>query len=146
MLYSEQPIVLLARRHLSTMLLTNFENLNSISNIFREEHDFLVLTNPLIICIYLRTTDRHFRDQGNVLHPTSKLLKSDLFQSLNTFRNLSLWIFAAGKATLVIIQNYSTYCYFWRILIGNGSKQDIKFLWKKLHYKFWYYYGVTLSV
>ena len=78
-----------------------------------------------------------------------KVTKSDFFQTLNTFRNPSLRIFPAGKASLVIIQNYSTYCYiisaFWRILIGNGSKQDIKFLWKKLLYKFWYYYAVTLS-
>ena len=84
LLYSEQPTVLLARRHLNTMLLTNFENLNSISNIFQETNDFLVLTDPLIICIYLRTTDRHFREQGNVHHPTSKLLKCDLVQTLNT--------------------------------------------------------------
>ena len=56
-LYSEQPTVLLARRHLNTMLLTNFDNLNSISNIFQETHDFLVLTDPVIICIYFRTTD-----------------------------------------------------------------------------------------
>ena len=83
------------------MLLTNFENLNSISKIFREAHDFLVLTDPLIICVCLRTTDRHFRDQGNVLHRTSKSLKSDLFQTLNTFRNPSLRIFPAGKASLV---------------------------------------------
>ena len=34
---------------------------------------------------------------------------------------------------------------FWQILIVNGGKQDIKLLWKKLYYKFWYY-GVTLSV
>ena len=130
MLYSEQPTVLLVRRHLNTMLLSNFENLNSISNIFREAHDFLVLTDPPIICISLRTTDRHFRGQGNVLNPTSKLLKSQLLQTLNTFRNPSLRIFAARKASPVIIQNYSTYWYiisaFWRILIGKGSKQDIK--------------------
>ena len=78
MLYSEQSTVLLARRHLNTMLLTNFETLNSISKIFQEIHDLLVLTDALIICIYLRTTDRHFRDQGNVCHPTWKLLKCDL--------------------------------------------------------------------
>ena len=69
MLYSEQP--LLAWRHLNTMILTNFQNLNSISNIFQEMHNFLVLTDPVIICIYLRTTGRHFRDQGNIRHPTS---------------------------------------------------------------------------
>ena len=83
------------------MLFTNFENLNSISNILQETYDFLVLKDPVIICIYLRTTDRHLRDQGNFLHLTSKLLKWDLFQTLNTFRNPSLQIFAAGKASLV---------------------------------------------
>ena len=33
------------------MILTNFENLNSVSNIFQETHDFLVLKDPVIICI-----------------------------------------------------------------------------------------------
>ena len=83
------------------MLLTNFENVSSISNIFQETHDFLVLADQLIICIYLRTTDRYFRDLGNVNHPTSKLLKFDLVETLNTFRNPSLRIFAAGKVSLV---------------------------------------------
>ena len=55
MLYSEQPTDLLAWRHLNPMLLTNFENLNSIPNIFQETHNFLVLTDLVIICIYLRT-------------------------------------------------------------------------------------------
>ena len=49
MLYSDQPTVLLARRDLNTMILTNFENLNSISNIFQETHDFLVLTDPTVL-------------------------------------------------------------------------------------------------
>ena len=49
MLYSEQPAVLLARRHLNTMNLTNFENLNSISNFFLGAHDFLVLVDPVVI-------------------------------------------------------------------------------------------------
>ena len=56
MLYSEQPTVLLGWRHLNTMLrmlLANFQNLNSISKTFQETHDFLVLTGPVIICIYL---------------------------------------------------------------------------------------------
>ena len=83
------------------MLLTDFGNLNSILNIFQETHKFLDLTDLLIICIYLRTTDRHFRDQGNVHHLTSKLLKCNLVQTLNTSRNPSLRIFAAGKASLV---------------------------------------------
>ena len=48
MLYPEQPTVLLARRHLSTMLFPNFETLNSIMNIFLETHNFLVLTWVLL--------------------------------------------------------------------------------------------------
>ena len=70
-----------------TELLTNFENLNSVSNIFPETHDFLVLMDPVIISIYLRTTDRHFYDHGIARHSTSKLLKCDLVQTLGTFRN-----------------------------------------------------------
>ena len=80
----------------------NFENVNSISNIFQGTHDFLVLADPLIICIYLRTTDRHFRDQGNARHLTSKLRKWDLLQTLNTSQKPSLWIVAAGKSSFVI--------------------------------------------
>ena len=101
MLYSYQPTVLLARRHLNTVILTNIENLNFICSIFQETHDFLFLTDAVIICIYLRTTERHFRYQGNVLHPTSKLLKCDLVQTLNNFCNPSLWIFATRKASSV---------------------------------------------
>ena len=92
MLYSEHTTFVLARRYLNTMILTNFENLNSISNIFQETHDFFVLTDPVSICIYLGITERHFRDQGNVRYLTSKLLKCDLVQILNTFRNPFLWI------------------------------------------------------
>ena len=110
--YSEKSTVLLVRRHLNTMVLTNFENLNSISNSSQETHDFLVLTNPVIICIHLRTTDRHFRDQENVRHPTSKLIKCDLVQTLNTFRNPSLRIFAARKATV--------YAYSFKINLVKG--------------------------
>ena len=86
-LYSEQPTILLARRHLKTLTSTNFENLNSISNIFQETHDFLVLPDPAIICIHLRTTDRYFLYQGNDRYPTSRLQKFDLVQTLNTFWN-----------------------------------------------------------
>ena len=95
-----KPTVLLTRRHLNTMLLTNFENANSISNIFQVTHDFLVLVDPLIICIYLRITDRHFCNQQNVHHPTSKLLNCGIVQTLSTFRNPSLPSFAARKASL----------------------------------------------
>ena len=63
MLHSEQPTVLIAGRHLDTMILTNFENFNSISNIFQEIYNFLVLTDLVIIFIYSRTTDRYFCDQ-----------------------------------------------------------------------------------
>ena len=74
LLYSEQTTVLLTWRHLNTMILTNFENLNSIWNIFQETHDFLFLIDPVIICIYLRITERHFQHQGNVHYSTKKLL------------------------------------------------------------------------
>ena len=96
-LYSEQPTVLLARRNLNTMLLTNFENLNSISNISQKAHGFLVLTGPVIICIYFRAADRYFRDRGGVRHRTS----CNLVQTLNTFWNPSSRINAAEKASLV---------------------------------------------
>ena len=36
-------------------------------NTFQETHDFLILLDLLIISIYLRTTDWHFRDQENVV-------------------------------------------------------------------------------
>ena len=85
------------------MILNNFEYFSSISNIFQETHNFLVLTDPLIICVYLRTINRDFRNQGNVRHPTSKLLKYDLVQTLNTFRNPFLRIFAAGKPPIVVV-------------------------------------------
>ena len=102
MLLSEQPTVLFARRHLNTMILTNFENLDSILNIFQETQYILVLTGPVIICIYSSTTDRHLRGQENFCHPTSKLLKRDLVLTLNTCWKPSLRIFAAEKASLVV--------------------------------------------
>ena len=122
MLYSEQSTNLLARRLLITMLLTNFENLNSISNIFQETHD-LVLTDPVIIYIYLRTTERHFLDQENVRHATSKLLKYDLVQTLNTFLNRSLQVFAARKASLVFSKT-NAYFKTQNIKIRNVQKSN----------------------
>ena len=98
-LYSDQPTVFLARRYLNTMILNNFEILNSILNSFQETHDFLVLTDPVIIFIYLWTTDIFV----TVCYPASKLLKCDLVQTLNNFWNPFLRIFAAD---LLLI-------YFW---------------------------------
>ena len=66
---------------------------------FHFEHNFLLSRDPVIIRVYLRTTDIHFHDQGNVREPTSELLKCDLVQTLNTFRNPSMQTFAAGKAS-----------------------------------------------
>ena len=66
----------------------------------------LILTDPcniVINCVYLRTNDRHFRDQGNVRYPTSKLFKCDLVQTVNIFRNPSLHIFAARKALFTVV-------------------------------------------
>ena len=55
-----------------TMILSNFENLNPISNIFQETRDFLVLTETIINYLYLfKNNDRHFRDQ--VERPSSHL-------------------------------------------------------------------------
>ena len=47
MLYSEQPTVLLAWRHLNN----NFGQFRT----FSKKHNFLVLTDPVVIRIYLRT-------------------------------------------------------------------------------------------
>ena len=65
----------------------NFEKLNSISNIFLETRDFLVLTNSIIICIYLRKSKRKLlwkKPQEDIFtkvrHPTSNLLRCDLVQ------------------------------------------------------------------
>lgn len=100
MLHSEQQIVVLARTHLNTMILTNFENFNSISNIFRETHGFLVLTDTGIICIYIKTVfvTGDWRPPAHL-----KVTKCDLVQILKTFWNPSLRIFTAGKASLVDI-------------------------------------------
>ena len=51
-LYSEQPTVLLARRHLKTIICTNFENLTSISNT-----QFLSFNGPSN-CLYLFKSHR----------------------------------------------------------------------------------------
>ena len=62
----------------------NFENLNSISNIFQKTHDFLVFTNSVInftyykrasVNLFEKSTDRHFRDQGNIRHTTPTVIK-----------------------------------------------------------------------
>ena len=104
MLYSEQTTILLAQIHLNTMLLANFDNLNFTTNIFQETHYFLVLNDPVIICIYLRTTDRHFRDQGHVRHSTSKLPKCDLVQTLITFRNTFCGFLLSGRHLVFIFR------------------------------------------
>lgn len=58
----------------------------------------------VIICIYLsrnqpfkRTSDGRFRDQGNLRHHTSKLIKWDLVYLLNTFWDSFLRIFTAER-------------------------------------------------
>ena len=85
------------------------------------------MTDPVIICICLRTTNRHFCDQGNVHHPTSKLLKCDLVQTLNTFRNPSLRVFVASKASLVYVlswfQRFCLWVQSWKIWNGVSSSE-----------------------
>ena len=101
--------------HLNIMLLSSFENLNSISYIFQATHNILVLTDPIIMCIYLRTTDIHFRDQGNGRYLTSKLLKCDLVQILNNFRNLFGGILLQIKHLLFFIIGWGLkMVFFWQ--------------------------------
>ena len=89
----------------SWQLLTYFENLNSISNIFRETHYFLVLKDPLIICIYLfKNRRRTFWWPGERPSSHLKVTKMCFGRNINTFQNPSLRIFAAGKASLVYIE------------------------------------------
>ena len=82
--------------------------------------------HPLIICIYLRTNDRHFHDQGNIRHPTSKWLKWDLLQTLNNFRNPSLRLFAPGKASLVQGWKRSTVSLKTPVLLCSQHAQSFK--------------------
>ena len=85
---------LLPQKQLNTILLTSFENLKH----FAKNTRFLGFDGPSnYFYIYLRTTDRHFLDQGNIRHPTSKLLKCDLVQTLITFRNPSLRSFCCWE-------------------------------------------------
>ena len=102
MLYSEEPTVLLARRHLYTM--TNFENLNSISNIFQETRDFLVLTDPLIIFIYLnhrqtfswprKRPSSHLKVNKMWFGPNIKYLSEPFFAYFYCREGISCWLWA----------------------------------------------------
>lgn len=49
-LYFEQPTIFLARRYLNIMLLT------SLLNSFQELEDFVILTDSVITCMYLRAS------------------------------------------------------------------------------------------
>ena len=51
---------------------------------------------------FLRTTDRHFLDQGNARHPTSKFLKCDLVETLH-FRTLIRGFLLPGRQILFYI-------------------------------------------
>ena len=53
-----------------------------------------------------KPADRHFRDQRNVHHPISKLLKCDLVQKLNIFQGHSLQIFGPMKASIVTFKKF----------------------------------------
>ena len=92
-----------------------FENLNSISNIFQEPHDFLIFTD-LVSFFLQEVASLSFPVESqpkfprrkqwrmfswSVERPSSKLLKWDLVYLLNTLGNPSLRIFAAGKASLI---------------------------------------------
>ena len=86
----------------------NFENLNSISPRNTRFLSFDGLSHHLYLFKkepaygpLKKNTDRHFCDLGNVSHSTSRLLKRDLVQTLNTFQDPSLQIFAAREGSLV---------------------------------------------
>ena len=63
---------------------------------------FLSFGGPSNYLYLFKNYRQTFHDQGNVDHPTSKLLKCDLVQALHTFQNPSFGFFAAGKASLVV--------------------------------------------
>ena len=69
-------------------------------------HDFLVLMDPVIIFIYLRTTDIHFCDQRNGHHPTSKLLECGLAQTYIPFGTLFCGFLLPGKHLLLFDEKH----------------------------------------
>ena len=107
MLYFEQTTVSLDWR-LNTILLTNFENLNSISNIFQETLHFLVLPDPRIICIYL-IYFIYLHHQRQTLsspgeRPSFSLRVTKMCFGLNIkYLSESFRIFTAGKAFLAFL-------------------------------------------
>ena len=97
MLYSEQPTVLLAQRHLNTILLTNFENLNSISNIFQENDG---PTNYLYLFKNHRQT---FSWPGERQSSHLKVTKMWFVPKIKYLSEPFFAVFAAGKASLVLL-------------------------------------------
>ena len=80
---------------------------------------------------------------GNGGKKNMKLLKKLRYKFCLYYKvKLSVYRYAIEikkpNKAFIINQNYSTTYYtpstFWRILTGNGGKQDIKFMRKKLHY------------
>ena len=82
----------------------DFENLNYISNIFQVTHNFLVLMDPVIICIYFRTINIHFRYQGERLSShlevtkmwfgsSIKYLSESFFADFWCREGISCWLF-----------------------------------------------------
>ena len=83
---SSQPFCCLGDT--KTLILTKFENLNFILNIFQETRFLSFYWPSNYLYLFLTTIFRHFRDQRNVRHSTSKLLKCDLV--------LSFWTLVCG--------------------------------------------------
>ena len=75
-LRSNQPSMLLAKRDLNIipfdLVDKRFQNFNSISNVFQELHEFLILTNYIYLrnsqppFFLVKNTDRGFPDQENI--------------------------------------------------------------------------------
>ena len=85
------------------MILTNFENLNSISNI-SQERTFLTF-DRLSISNYFYLFKNHrqtfsWPGEGPSFHLKDKDTKMWFVKTLNTFRNPALRSFAAQKASL----------------------------------------------
>ena len=91
MRYSEQPTVLLTRRHLNIMLSTNFEN----SNLFRNTK-FLSFEGPTSYLYLFKNYRQTFSWPTECRSSHLKVVKI-WFSPNNAFRNSSLGIFAAGK-------------------------------------------------
>ena len=95
---------MLARRHLNKFILTNFENLNSLSNIFQETLNFLVLTDPQLFYLfknYWQTFSlSHLKVTKILFGPKVKYLSETFFADLCCLEGISCFDLDCVKARL----------------------------------------------